>query len=107
MTEKMPIRDIVLRLGHWKARIEKMETQIDAFAELTGARGDCPFLSNIYDLVDAYTASVSELVGDQWDWLIWYKNECELGKVPRAADIGGKVIGVRTLRQLAAVIRRG
>lgn len=107
MNKKMPIREIVLRLGHWKARIKKLDAQIDAFADMTGARSDGPFLDNIYGMIDAYTASVSELIGDKWDWLSWHRNECEMGQAPRDAVIGGKTIKVKTLRQLARVIQNG
>lgn len=107
MTDKMPIKEIVLRLGHWKARIKKLEAQIDAFADMTGARSDSPFLDNIYGMIDAYTASVSELIGDKWDWLSWYRNECEMGRNPLVSALSGQEIKVKTLRQLARAIQNG
>lgn len=97
--------EIIQRLELWQERIEKLEIQLDAFRFITGGfEGD--FAESIYGVTEAYTDVVSELVGDQGEWLSWYMYECDMGRKPREVTFkNGKTLKVRTLRQLARVIR--
>lgn len=80
----------------------------DAHRKLTGANPDCPLWAPVFDAWDAYTVAVSEIVGDRDEWLNWYEMECRMGETPKeATSASGMTIRVRTLHQLARVIRWG
>jgi hypothetical protein len=101
----MPIDQIVLRLEAWADRQRKLTAQYEALKALTGADCECELLKPVWSVWSAYTVAVSELVGDNNEWLQWYELECDMGRRPReVTSLGGKTIKVRTLRQLARVI---
>ena len=101
----MSIDEIVKRLEAWKKRHDALAQQAQALAHLTGAMPDCPLLLPVWDVWSAYTVAVSELVGDDNEWLQWYQFECDMGRAPmEVSSLGGRTIKVRTLRQLATVI---
>lgn len=102
----MSIDQIVKRLEAWKKRQEELTAQYNALHALTGAMPDSALLRPVFDVWDAYTVAVSELVGDKDEWLQWYELECDMGRKPKeVTNLGGDVtIRVRTLRQLARVI---
>lgn len=101
----MQVGNIVTRLEAWAERQRLLDAQIDRLRALTGAPPDCDLLTPIYDVWGAYTVAVSELVGDDNEWLSWFELECEMGRRPMTAQsLGGREVKVRTLRQLARVI---
>ena len=100
----MPIKKIILRLEYWQGRVEKLEMQLEAFRAMTGATVESDFAASIYSVMDAYTVAVSELIGDEDEWLNWYQYECDMGRSPKSFSRNKKKITVRTLNQLARVI---
>ena len=101
----MKITEIESRLKVWQKRHDELMVAYDAFYDLTGASIGCKLLNPIFNLLDAYTASVSEIVGDKDEWLIWYANECAMGKRPGIyVTPAGRKIEVDTLKQLSRVI---
>lgn len=101
----MPIDEIVKRLEAWAARQRELHAQYAALHALTGAEADCPLMRPVWSVWTAYTVAVSEIVGDDNEWLQWYELECDMGRRPKTVtSTGGKTIKVRTLRQLARVI---
>ena len=103
--EEMDIDQIVTRLEAWAKRQAQFAGQLENFRALTGAMPDCALLLPMYDVWSAYTVAVSELVGDNNEWLSWFELECEMGRRPMTVkSLGGKEVKVRTLRQLARVI---
>jgi hypothetical protein len=101
----MPIDEIVIRLEAWAKRREALHAQYKELEALTGAHCECELLKPVWSIWGAYTVAVSELVGDQNEWLQWYELECDMGRKPKeVTSLGGKTVKVRTLRQLARVI---
>jgi hypothetical protein len=101
----MPLDEMVLRLEAWADRQRKLTAQYEALQALTGADVECALLAPVWPIWTAYTVAVSELVGDENEWLQWYELECEMGRRPtEVTSTAGKKITVRTLRQLARVI---
>lgn len=102
----MSIDDIVKRLEAWKRKQAELSEQYDALQKLLGATPDSALWRAIYNLSSAYTGTVSEVIGDNDDWLSWYQYDCKMGRSPKdVTNLGGDVtIRVRTLRQLARVI---
>jgi hypothetical protein len=105
----MKTDEIVIRLEAWKRRHEALMAQYDALHRLTGAMPDCDLLRPVFDTWTAYTVAVSELVGDTDEWLQWYEFECDMGRRPQEVtnSCGDLTIRVKTLRQIARVIRWG
>lgn len=101
----MPIDEIVKRLEAWADRQRHLQAQYEALRALTNADFECALLAPVWSVWSAYTVAVSELVGDENEWLQWYEQECDMGRRPKeVTSLGGKTIKVRTLRQLARVI---
>ncbi len=103
--DAMPIDEIVRRLEAWADRQRKLQAQYQALQALTNADCECALLAPVWSVWTAYTVAVSELIGDDNEWLQWYELECDMGRHPKeVTSTGGKTIKVRTLRQLARVI---
>lgn len=102
----MSIDAIVVRLEAWKQRHDALYTQLDALMSVLMADPGSPLLDAIYRVADADTKLVSELVGDTDEWLVWFEHECDLGRKPmKASPPGGKLRMVRTVKQLATLIK--
>lgn len=101
---KMDIKEIVRRLEPWKARHAAFHAQLNAFRKLTNADHDSELMRPVMDIWIAYTAAVSEIVGDTNEWLQWYECECQMGDRPLKVSFDDVAINVKTLRQLARVI---
>lgn len=101
----MTLNEIEKRLKVWQKRHDELMAAYDAFYDLTGASIGCKLFNPIFNLLDAYTASVSELVGDDGDWLSWFSNDCDMGNKPKIYVTRKNLdIRVSTLKQLARVI---
>ena len=101
----MKIAEIEKRLKVWQKRHDEFMAAYDALYELTGASIGCKLLNPVFNLLDAYTASVSEIVGDYGDWLLWFSNECNMGKSPKIhVTSSGRAMKVKTLKQIARII---
>lgn len=101
----MSTDEIVKRLEAWKKLHDALDQQAKALEHLTGAMPDCQLMRPVWGVWSAYTVAVSELIGDDNEWLDWYQFECDMGRKPlEVSSLGGKTVTVRTLRQLARVI---
>jgi len=97
----------VKRLELWKRKYIEFTEVYDAFNKLTGAMPDCELMAPIFAIWEAYTESVSELVGDNYEWLKWYEYECDMGKEPKEALLSNNQwIEVKTIEDLAILIAR-
>lgn len=76
----MNITEIVKKLEPWKARNDALMAQYYALRKMTGADPDSELLQPIFEVLEAYTAAVGELVGDKNKWLEWYQSECDMGR---------------------------
>ena len=102
----MKLEEIEARLKDWQKRHTEFMVSYSAFRDLTDAPIDCKLLRPMINLLDAYTVTVSEIVGDKGDWLSWFANDCRMGHQPKIyAPRRGRDIRVSTLKQLARVIK--
>lgn len=97
-------RKIEEKLDEWKRHHDAMMGAFDSLNKMTGATPDCELMRPMFLVWTAYTASVSELIGDQDGWLDWYQFDCDMGKKSKKSYFNGKEIQVSTLRHLAQVI---
>jgi hypothetical protein len=101
----MTTPEIIARLEAWATLQKAIAEQYEALQRLTDAGPECALMKPIWKLWAAYTRAVSEQIGDTNEWLQWYELECDMGRKPMEVhSLGGKVVKVRTLRQLARVI---
>ncbi len=73
------------RLTAWQSTMTAMEDPQTALMAMT-AGVDGPLFQAIGQLMDDYTAAIAEIVGDEFDWLDWWQQECDYGKRPKEAS---------------------
>lgn len=97
--------EILKHLEEWALHIKATSAQIEA---LHAAVGTCdgPLIEAIWRLQDAYTDAVSALVGDQCEWLNYFRNECAMGAKPQyvCIKVGAKSFAVKSLKKLSEII---
>jgi len=91
-------------LTEWHKAMIDSDAAIAWYLEPLKLSPDSPLYESIWTLQGSMTKTVSKLVGDQDEWLAWYRFDNEMGKAGREAMIDGKYRKVRTLKQLARVI---
>lgn len=102
----MSVDSVIAQLDAWKQRHDDLYTQIDALMSVVTADPGSPLMTAIYRVADADTKLVAQAVGDTDEWLLWFEHECELGMKPMEASCpGGKLCTVKTVKQLAALIK--
>lgn len=106
MTTQTPA-DILPMLRTWQRNLADVDKQLDALAAIVGDRAESPLTDAVHSLQAAYTAAVSELVGDRDAWLDWYRWENDMGARGHLARSGKwkAVRRIRTLKNLAALIK--
>lgn len=101
----MRAAEILPKLEAWAMRLKESDAQVDALHAIVGTCGSSPLIDAIWRLQDGYTNAVASLVGDQFEWLHYYRNECAMGAKPRTiASLGGREMKLRTIKQLAKLI---
>jgi hypothetical protein len=96
-------------LNNWYERSLAWELAYDDFRTLLGV-GDlekCPVLMAGWNLHEAYTKTVSALVGDRDEWLSWWWHDAQHGnRAMKAAAFSwkGKTRPIRTIADLCKII---
>lgn len=103
----MELKHIEERLRHWKQLHTGLFAAYGDLNKLTGAMTDSKLMSPVFAIWEAYTAAVSELIGDEAEWLQWYELECDMGKRPKSVVLSNCELEVKTLRHLAKIIADG
>lgn len=97
--------DMLPLLQAWKRRHAELDAAMTMLSAPFGGSFDGPVFDAVWSTWNDYTQALSRIVGDDEDWLGWYESECDMGRKPKAVhSLGGRVIRVRTLQQLARVI---
>lgn len=101
----MTREEILTQVKAWAAAMGKTDAQLQALGKLTGFAPEAPLPDAVGRLMEAYTAAVSEVLGDETKWLDWFWLECDMGKRPLPALVchHGEIV-VGTLEDLARVI---
>lgn len=97
------IEEMVGRIVSWRFRCMALS---DAYKPLANTIGlDSPLVSAAFHIVDRYTELLSETLGDDFEWLSWYANECDYGRTPRKAKGSkSKLVEIKTEADLARLI---
>lgn len=105
MTKTERINQIIPKLEAWAFHVKRVNAIYTAMEAVTGSIPDAPIWEAVWGMENAYTDAVSDLVGDEFEWLSYYHLVCEMGKKPREVKLpSGKTITIKTLRDLARVI---
>lgn len=91
-------------IAQWQETMEELDDQQNKLADLFRCAFDAPLFEAIANLQSKYTKAVSKNVGDQWDWLLWYWLDNDMGRGVLNAVIDGEQKHCRTPGELAAVI---
>jgi hypothetical protein len=92
-------------LQAWAERQAELDTQMQALFAIFGDGADCPFGIAVWNAWNAYTNTLSALIGDHEFWLTWFEAENEMGRKGLSiTSTRGRVRKITNLRQLARVI---
>ena len=108
-TNTMKTKDKVRTIKRLVRAVKELERRFKAAEALFGCDPETPFQKTMYTtLLGGYIDAVSELVGDQNDWVSWYiwDNSCgaNAGEVSWTEHGKEIKIKVRTVEQLVQVI---
>jgi hypothetical protein len=92
-------------LQEWAKRHEALRAQMDALQAALGNAVDGPLGIAVWNVADAYTNTLSALIGDRLLWLDWYATQNDMGRAGLTISVSGsRARKVRNLRQLARVV---
>jgi len=90
----------------WAEKIQTADAALDSIQKLFDSDYESPALKPICELMSAFTDAVSEIVGDECEWLDYYRHECQLGAHPLMTKHDGLEIKMDSLDALLNVISR-
>lgn len=80
--------EILKELQKWRDVQKTLDDQLDLFYDLIGAQPESPLLDAIYAVAEAHAKAVARLIGDNSEWLAWYKFENGWGENGLRAALG-------------------
>ena len=91
-------------LTRWLETYQHVSEPMDVLYKLTGSTADSPLQNPVWQMFDAYTATLGTLVGDQGDWLAWFIYENGCGEKSLEVSIRKKRRKIRTIKDLLWVL---
>ena len=95
------------QIREWMERVQAANAQLVLLSDMTGDLNyDAPLPAAIEALIEGYTAALSQIIGDEGDWLEYFWIDCALGKNPLAVipDENCEEIKITGPEALAGVI---
>ena len=93
-------------LAEWQAQHAAVNSLMYGLGDAIGLTPEGPLFATVWGLFDAHTRAISELVGDNGDWLEWYCCENDMGAKGMTAGYDGKTKKIKTLAHLWALIEK-
>jgi len=101
----MTIDEIEEHLKIWQSHIELTDERMSDMFDILKLSPESPVYSMTWELMDAYTVAISVIVGDDCNWLDWYRAEKDMGMSKyEASPPGGKLRKIKNVRDLAKLI---
>lgn len=97
-------KEILKTITEWERVQKELDDQIDKLYELIGYQPESKLLTAIYTVSEAHTNAVELIIGDEMQWLDWWKYENKYGESGLSAGKTAKIRPVKTLSQLAGLI---
>ena len=96
---------IISALEPWAAQYKSIRAAYEPLEDALNLGPENPIFEALYSTFDAYSEVLEQLVGDTGGWLDWYVHENELGGKGMEAGPVDDMRPIRTLADLAWVIR--
>jgi len=101
----MTIDEIEKHLAEWAQNVELTDERMSAMFDALKLQPESPLYAMVWELQDAYTKTMSKLVGDFDGWLSWYRVDNDMGlNKGEAAPFRGKLRKIKNVRDLAKLI---
>lgn len=88
----------------WEFSIWKLEQEEKKLAEALQPSFESPFYRAIFAMEESYTNAVSLMIGDEGDWLNWYRFDNKMGKGGMKAGFGNRLKLINSLDALLKLI---
>ena len=76
---------VTTAIREWMAAVQAADAQLDALAAMSGDLNyDAPLSAAIEGLISGYTKALSRVIGDEGEWLGYFRGECNFGANPLA-----------------------
>lgn len=98
------MNDKLQALQKWIDAMNHADTHFDQLINLMGLHPEGETLTAVYLLQDALTKSTAELVGDKFEWLIWFWTENAMGAQGMKAGPPDDMRPIKTLEDLLWLI---
>lgn len=98
---------VTAAIREWMERVQEADGQVNAIGELFGDLDyDAPLPAAIEGLISGYTKALSRVIGDEGEWLGYFRCECNFGANPLAVipDDGCEEITIDGPEAIAEVI---
>ena len=97
---------ITAHISAWMESVQAANAQLILLGDMTGDLNyDAPLPAAIGALIDGYGSAVSRLVGDEGEWLEYFRIDCAfganpLGVIPESGAAEIKITGPEALAQV-------
>ena len=91
----------------WMERVQEADAQLDALAAMSGDLNyDAPLPAAIEGLISGYTKAIGRVIGDEGEWLGYFRGQCDYGANPLGVipEPGAEEIKIDGQEALARVI---
>lgn len=88
----------------WEFSICTLEYEENRLAEVLQPSFESPFYHAIFAMEEAYTNAVSIMIGDDANWLNWYRFDNKMGKGNMKAGFGNRLKPINCLEALLKLI---
>ena len=101
------MKPVIEMLQTWSDKIKASDAEIDRLLDPLGLVPESPMYALVWGLQAVYTDAVAVAVGDEGEWLLWYRHENEMGQkgygcCPGTGHASRKINNVADLAQLIA-----
>jgi hypothetical protein len=93
-------------LSRWIETARRVEEQFGLLDKTLPSHPESPFKSAMWEMYDAYTETLAEILGDKDGWLEWFAWDCDFGKAPKEIQFSdGETLLVVGVSDLLDAIR--
>lgn len=91
-------------LAGWQLQHAAVSVLMKGACAVIGIKPEGRMHTTVWNLFDAYSDGIAIEIGDEFEWLDWYRFETDMGKRAKSVEINGKTRRIKTLAQLCTVI---
>lgn len=91
-------------LGDWAKHHAAVEALMAGVESSIGLDPNGPMFGTVWNLFNAYTATLAVEIGDFDGWLEWYQADNDMGAGKKEAGYDGQLIGISSLEDLYLLV---